>query len=421
MKPETTGNKGATWPAVLLSLCILALAGCQGGAAKREVYAEYIVPPRVVADVSSLERMRIDAPKVAVNGSYPGKPQELSVLFEESLRERLDAKISRERFFEVADEIYDNDQGLTRIRQIMLDSRHGYDVKPAGAGKSALIKARAEVSLVRQEGVDTIATQLVTLPYVVQYADDKWRTPYAAANYGAQQTRTVTSKVPFIVVRAKANLTVAVLDTKGRKVYERGFKDLSYEKKVGGDAEAAAEPTVIEIVASLFDAPLRDVVADISPHKVTRAVAVNSGGDATAIALIRATAFSEAYKRLTELLETREAGLKKAAKTAREESAPQLAAAKSEAEKKALQAELAADLAKERKPLSADYENLAIACEAMGQWGEALDNYRLSAEADPGNATAAASLARVKQLAGQAGNLGLELKKSYDEQQHKER
>jgi|GEM_PF-5382966 len=120
MKPETTGNKGATWPAVLLSLCILALAGCQGGAAKREVYAEYIVPPRVVADVSSLERMRIDAPEVAVNGSYPGKPQELSVLFEESLRERLDAKISRERFFEVADEIYDNDQGLTRIRQIML-------------------------------------------------------------------------------------------------------------------------------------------------------------------------------------------------------------------------------------------------------------------------------------------------------------
>ena len=45
----------------------------------------------------------------------------------------------------------------------------------------------------------------------------------------------------------------------------------------------------------------------------------------------------------------------------------------------------------------------------------------LAAEADPGNSSAKASLDRVKQLSAQAGNLGMELKKGYDEQLHKER
>lgn len=403
-----------------LALCLMLLLGCQN-AAKRQIYADYIVPPRVVSDVSSLERMRIDTPKVTVNGAYPGKSKELSMLFEESLKDRLDAKISRERFFEVADEIYDNDQGLTRIRKIMLDSRHGYDVKPASAVKSARINAKADVSLVRQEGVDTIATQLFTVPYVTRYATDEWHTPYAVPDTASQQVRTVTSKVPYIVVRATANLLVTVLDTKGKKIYERSFSDLSYEKKVGGDAAAGAEPTVIEIVASLFDAPLADVVADISPHKVTRVVSVNPNGDATAIVLLRATAFSEAYGHLANILDAREKEFAVAAKEAEADMAPKLAAAKTEEEKAKLQAELDEELAAERKGLAADYENLAIACEAMGQLGEAMDYYEQSSQDDTGNKTARESLLRVRELAAQSEQLSVDRKKGYDEKNNKER
>jgi glycogen debranching enzyme len=171
------------------------------------------------------------------------------------------------------------------------------------------------------------------------------------------------------------------------------------------------------------------VVKDISPHNVERTLYVNEAGDPTAVALIKATAFSEAYKRLCQVLEEnaaeykREAGeiKKDFAEQIKEAQAAELAPEELETQVKTLRAEEKGALLAAGLFRSPDFENMAIVCEAMGITDEALDFYGLAAGADPGNSAAASALARVSKLADKVVIFKDKINGGYEEEENKER
>ncbi|WP_462323688.1 hypothetical protein [Desulfoplanes sp.] len=419
--------KSNLYPGVVITavlVCLGLLGGCQQ-AQKRSLMAKYIVPPDVVRDVSSIQNLAIAPPRVVLSGRY-GKRSELRPVFVNCLNQRLASGIYRERFFNVQDEIHGNARGLGRLDKTFAKA-HGYSIKPARLIRRAEIRTRANVSLTRSTGKDRMVTSLASIPYSVQYSDDG--VPYSVPNYDGQVVEEHVSQVPFVKITAKGDLRVEVRDNQGRVVYEKTFKNLSFEKKVGGDNPAEALPTVLEIASSLFDASIAEVVRDISPHKVERTLYVNEDGDPTAVALIKATAFSEAYKRLSFVLEENGAAYAREAKEIKEDFAEKIQAAQAADAGSPAPGTLLETLRMEKKTAlleaglfrSPDFENMAIVCEAMGITNEALDFYKMAAGADPANSAAASALARVSKLADKVLTLPGQIKGVYEEEENKER
>jgi tetratricopeptide (TPR) repeat protein len=185
----------------------------------------------------------------------------------------------------------------------------------------------------------------------------------------------------------------------------------------------------LEIASSLFDPSIRTVVRDISPHKVERELFVNEDGDETAVVLLKATAFSEAYRRLSEVTERNQKEYNKRAAEIKKDFEEQLKETREsgtsgeeiEAQVATLRQQLQADLVDAGRFRSPDYEDMAIACEVMGLSDEALEFYELAASADPENASAGASLARIKSLADKALKCPGKARNIYEEEENKER
>jgi hypothetical protein len=405
-------------------ICLGLIGGCQQ-AQKRSLTARYIVPPEVVRDVSSIQNLAIARPRVSLSGNY-GKSSELATVFASCLDQRLTSGIYQERFFNVQDEIHGNTQGLRSLDRTFSHA-HGYSIKPARLSNRAEIRTWATLSLNRSTGTDRMVTSLTSIPYRIEYTDDG--VPYSAPNYDGKVVREQISQVGFVKIKAKGELRVQVRDTKGQSIYEKTFKNLTFEKKIGGDNPAEALPTVLEIASSLFDASIATVIKDISPHNVERTLYVNEEGDPTAVALIKATAFSEAYKRLCQVLDENAAAYKGEAIEIKEDfdlqikkaHASDLAPEELEALIKSLRMEEKTALLAAGRFRSPDFEDMAIVCEAMGITDEALDFYGLAAEADPENSAAASALARVTKLADKVVTFQHTINGGYEEAENKER
>ncbi|MFA7065141.1 MAG: hypothetical protein WC177_06625 [Bacilli bacterium] len=405
--------------------CLCLLAGCQQGT-KRSLVASYIVPPDVVSDVSSLQNMAIVSPVVKLTGNYARNRDRLVPVFTNCLNQRLSAGIYKERFFNVQDDIHGNRKGLQSLDATFAQS-HGYSIKPARIISRASIKTWANIALTKTTGKDTIVTPLASVPYVITYSDKG--VPHSSPNYDAKVVQKHVSHVPFTHITAKGDLLVRVYDTVGKQVYEKRFTDLKYDTKLGGDRQADALPTVLEIASSLFDPSIKRVVRDISPHKVERELFANEKGDETAVVLLKATAFSEAYKRLSDVTEKNQKEYNDKATKIKNDFAAQIkdikASGKAQEEielaVKALQDELRIILLDTGRFRSPDYENMAIACETMGITDESLEFYELAASADPDNTSAGVSLARIKSLADKALKCPGTAKNTYEEEENKER
>jgi hypothetical protein len=415
------------WPGIVIAIvliCLGMMGGCQQ-APKRSLEASYIVPPRVVGDVSSIRYMTIATPRVSLTGNY-GKGSQLAPVFVNCLNQRLISGIYKERFFNVQDEIHGNTKGLQHLDKTMAKG-HGYSIKPARMMNRAEIATRATISLTRTRGQDRMVTPLASIPYDVQYSDDG--VPYSVPDYDAQVIQEHVSLVPFVQIVAKGNLQVEVRDAHKQLVYAKEFKDLTFVRKIGGENPVEALPTVLEMASSLFDAPIAQVVRDISPHKVNRTLYVNEEGDPTAVALIKATAFSEAYKRLSQVLEEHSAHYQQKIAGIKEDFSRQREKIRMGVEDPREQEILLDELGTQEKTAlvdagrfrSPDLENMAIVCEAMGITNEALDMYARAVDADPDNSQAASSLTRVNKLASKALSLQDQIPGRYQEEENKER
>ena len=411
-------------------LLFLLNSGC---APPRKIYAKYTLPPSGVADFVHLKNAQIETPSVEIRGNF--NPQTQKIAMQNYIRERLAALIYKERFYSVGDDIYRNVKGEGQLQQV-LRGQHGYDLIHSYKPKTSKIMAKAVVNIKRRSGVDLIETHLVNQPYKTEYRKNKegYSIPHAVPDHDRKSVRKRQDKVPYIEISAIGQLNITVFGKNGEKRYERLFNGLKFHKKVGGSGDIAAVPTSLEIAASLFNDSIVATVKDISPHTETRLLEVNEDGDKTALVLIKATAFSEAVRRLDEVIEQNEAeyqALKaKTEEKYRCEVEEIKASSKEPLKKKAAIEKLVMvkneELAKERAPLSPDYENYALCMEVMGYLDDAIECFEKAYEMDQSNQTAKNAYDRVAALREKTKGMpriGEKLKSRHDykEKEHKGR
>ena len=424
-RPQQFGIFSAT-----VILLLLLNSGC---APPRKIYAKYTLPPSGVADFLPLKNAQIEKPSVEIRGNFNTQAQKAAM--QNYIRERLAGLIYKERFYNVSDDIYRNITGESQLQQV-LRGHHGYDLIHSYKPKTSKIMAKAVVNIERKTGEDLIETQLVNQPYKTEYRKNKegYSVPHAVPNYDRKSVRKRQDRVPYIKISATAQLNITIFGKNGEKRYERLFKNLKFHKKVGGSGDIAAVPTSLEIAASLFNDSIVATVKDISPHTETRLLEVNVDGDKTAVVLIKATAFSEAVRRLDKVIEQNEAEYQAMKRKIEEEYQREVeeikASSKEPLKKKAaiekLEREKTEELAKERAPLSPDYENYALCMEVMGYLDDAIECFEKAHEADQDNQTAKDAHNRVLALREKAKGMpraGEKMKRRHDykQKEHKER
>lgn len=407
-----------------LLVSVAAFAGCKQGATKRALMAEYVVPPKAVSDISSIRYMAIPTPKVSVSGNYKARRDGMSTSIANHLRHRMEAAIYAERFMEVADEVHSSSRGVGIVRSKML--AHNYHVPGPRIYKNANIRMYANINVTEHRGTDEMSTMLFSYKYDIKRSDDEWGTPYSEINSDRTKSRTVKSRVPYVTVNATGNLKVDVFNNRGQKVYTRTFDKLSFSRKVGGKEGVGALPTIFEISSAMFDKPVADVVAAISPHTVKRELKLNDGGDTTALVLIRSGAYAEAYARLLDVMDANEEKYLKKKDAIDKDFAETLAKLKADGAAddliKAAKADRRAEIVAAGIDRLPDLFNMAVLCEIMGRLGEAVDFWGLASEANPDDSAIAKTLARVKGLAGKAAAVDAAIKKkgTFDEGKIKE-
>jgi tetratricopeptide (TPR) repeat protein len=412
-----TRRRGFRLAILLAALGVLCASGC--APKKRAVYANYILPPNAVTDVSTIENLDISPPQIDLSGNYKSK-RNVRNLLASVLEESFENQLYDNGFIKARDDIYDDAQGLAQVRKQLQASRHGYDVQGARVMKTAKLHTSAHVDLHRVRGVDVVQTPLVTQPYTIKTT--KNGVPISVPDPKRRRVRVVKSKVPFILVEAKGSLRVTLQDVHGKTVYSKMFDDLSYQQKVGGNAQPGAEPTLSEIALGLFGKSVDQVVKDISPHKEIHVLQVNEKGDATAVALMKATAFSEAYNRLALVITEHEKQYEAEVIEINKDYDEQMAEAETDEQIVELEGEKKAQLLDASRFLSPDYENMAIVNEIMGDVSMALDLYQQAVEADPENVSAKQSLARAQLFIEESQQLDINKKAhEYHEKLYKER
>ena len=384
---------------VCLALMILTAAGCSNK--KRMVYAEYIMPPIAISDVTSIEKINIVKPKISLSGISRKKFRDINNVFSNAIVNDFSSKLYYNGYLKPADEVYGDINGLKYVRTELANSKHGYDVKIVKERKHANLKVTADIKFSRTKGMDTINVTLVNQTYSIA-TNDKG-VPFAQPNKPTKQI--ITKKIPYIEVKAKGRIVCSLYDFSGKKIYSRNFNDLEFENKAGGNAGSNAEDPYLVIAQNLFNDAISKVVKDISPHRETRSLTVNEKGDSSAVALIKGTAFFDAMDRLGSITD-------KEQETIEKESAEinskydELIEKTEDAEKKAaLEQERTQDLIAATKDSSPDYENMAIILEIIGDRSEALEYYKMAAKFDPENINANKAVLRVKEMVDASNKL----------------
>lgn len=378
---------------LFLTVILLTMTGCKS---KRMVYADYVMPPKVITDVSQIKLMTIAKPSISLSAKGLRKRAQRDVkdVFANTIVNDISSQLYYCGYVKTTDNIYGNIHGLKTVASTLARSKHGYDVKLIPANRSAKMVFKTKLYYERTKGRDKINTVLNTINYTTKYNDNG--VPYAAVS--SHSSKVVTSRVSYINVKVKGSLTCTIYDHRGKKLYSRTFDDLEFENKSGGDSGSKAEPPYPEIAQSVFRETINKIASDISPHKETRALVVNSKGDSSVVTLIKGTAFSDAYEKLSKIIDKEEESIEKKSAEINTEY-DQLIAEEADAEKKAaLEVERKNELISANSEFSPDYENMGIILEILGDRNEALEYYTIAAELDPENTSAKDSSERVAKM-----------------------
>ena len=130
---------------------------------------------------------------------------------------------------------------------------------------------------------------------------------------------------------------------------EKDFPDLSYSFKTSETSHGSV-PTNAEIIAKMILPAIEEITKDISPHKENRVLQINTKGSEKAVLLLRSLALTEAIRSLDELKDDKS---------------------------------------------SADYENLGVAYEAIGEYLDTQNAFQKASEMDPASVFAAQCKKRI--------------------------
>lgn len=400
MKKDLRKRRVSRWPLpgalIMISYCL----ACLGCAPPREVYVSYTLPPRQAIELKGGTAFQLAETELALRGDDASRAE--AAVFRTYLKDRFAALIYRENAHQVVDDFCATPEGSDNLQK-RVTLHQGISHLHCPPFEPVMVHLEGTVTIERERGIDHIQTELFTSHYQEVIQTKKDGTQKVEIKNLKTTSRPHVDSIPFETLTATGYLRCTLKTGDGRVLYQKAFQNLHFSAKAGGSSAPGALPTSTETAARLFNGPLVALVKDISPHTEHRKLVVNEKGDPLSVALMKATAFSEAMTRLDLVILEREEGIAEIAKQRKEElqgkiqeihgssKPPEAKAADVEKAQKAVEE----DLRKARSPLSPDYHNYAIGFEVDGDWGNALTYYQKAWEADPANADAKASFDRL--------------------------
>ncbi len=333
------------------------MAGC----GTEKITVDYVMPARAIADISKVNVAAINV-EANVRGGLAGDNKRNAGLVKQLLAMRL----YKEGYYQVADDLWSNPNGASELEKMIKekDAGHGYATLAAmGQGsEKVVIDLTLDLELDSRPVQKNMAFTLTTTPYMNAVKKDKKTgklvevldrdgVPVRVPDGKNAQIQRVNQPVTVYELVANGTLKAKFKGVKGKDApakYENTFTITVPE----ADRFDSAKPSQLKALAAVVTPAVNGVVADISPYKESRELVVTDDGDERVVYLLNAKAFPEVVTVVEEL-------------------------------------------EKNGKATFADFENLGIAFEAMGEFFNARDAYAKAEKTKPDSATARAGSRRV--------------------------
>ena len=389
----------------IIPAAVFLFTGC--AQQKSEVYASFLMPPKEIKNINDVKNINININKIKVTGLSNRKATKDVA---NMIKGKLSALVYKEQFLEVEDDIL-NKKYINNFNKNTYNV-HGYGKFTKDAKKTSQLSIDVKININKTKGNKKVITKLYTQNYKTVYRGKKFPRPVGVPS-GRAIVNNLSTIVPFVNYVATADISVKLSNANKKVIYTRTFPNLSLEKKLGGTSKEVIElPTDLSIVSELITDKLRAIVFDLSPHKESRKLVLNEAGDLSVIALMKATAFSEAHQKLDSLINKAQVNIEKEEKLLKAELALSLKKAKDQKAKDQLTKSYNDKIKNLSKPFAADYENMGILMEIFGDLEDSNNWYSQAAEADSANKTAQLSATRVSKVFNDQKSLKKMMKKS---------
>lgn len=327
------------------------LAVFLGGCATEKITVDYVMPAKAVKDVSKVNVVAIKV-NAKVKGNLAGDQKRNAGLVKQLLAMRL----YKEGFYQVTDDIWSDVDKAEALAKLMYakNPNHGYGESFLAGGQTkgkVVLELDLDLALDSKPVQKEMSFTLSTIPYKPNQVKPG-EMPTSSPDAKATVVQNVKKPVSVFEVVAKGSLKAKFVGINGKKVPEAYAN--SFEIKMPeADRFDSAQPSQLKALAAAVTPAINGIVADISPYKESRELVAIEGGDERVVHLLNAKAFAEVVTVVEQLAVTGKANF-------------------------------------------ADYENMGIAQEAMGEFNAAKFSYQAAVKANPESITAKAGVKRVE-------------------------
>lgn len=333
---------------VSFGLSLLFFVGC----ATPTLHVSYLVPPEKIVDINSIDVIKVNTSANLTGNAFVNTSNEDYI--NGLISSRINARLTQTGYFKTIDSVWGDVDGVSSLSKIIESKNHahGYSNFTTDSEiKAAKLNIKIEADVKKSKYRKTSTYYLYTTPYIKEYDGKK---PISKPDYDnrIEKSQSYTGEVEEIV--GSATIYVEIIDKNGVKVYERDFDNLKYECNVGMSNQKSL-PTGLNVVGEMLIPVVEEVIKDIAPHKEIKTPVINEEGDERVILLLNAQAFSDAI----EMLEN-------------------------------------PNLIKELK--IADYENLALAYEVIGDLFSAKYNFEKALEIDSASVISIDGIERINSI-----------------------
>ena len=306
---------------------IVLAAGC----AAETITAEYVMPPNAVREIKTIDTMELITNVKSTDNSAQNTDRSYVAGI---LNQRVAARFCQEGFFRTTDFVWGNPDGTAKMSTVVLGpgNMHGYARHATDpVAKRAKLYLTLNVNVTSGKAIKKQAFVLKDIPFEQTKVG---RVPVGKPILSRARVQNVSVPVESYMIRANGSLAVKLVNKNGATVYTKDFKNLHSSFEIGMSKHAPL-PTKSAVIMEMLVPVIETIIADLSPHKEKRALVINEDGDEKGCLLLKAQAFTEAITVLEDILADE----------------------------------------KTKKKNSADYENLGLAYEIIGDYNAAKENF----------------------------------------------
>lgn len=321
-----TMNKGLQ--IVGAAFVLLLAAGCS----TEVLTAEYIMPPNMISDVKSIDVIEI-VPEITLSGNAFENKDKAFVAG--ALQQSMASRLCQGGYIKTVDYVWGNPDGASDMEDVLArkEHMHGYTRHATDP-----VSSRAKLEMKLKAAVNTSTAKQnvsITLQDVPYKEGRNGRVPTSSPDTARIVTEKVSVPMDVFSISGTGALSVTLTDKSGNVVYEKEFPSLESSFSTS-TTNHGAPPTSLEVISTMILPAIETIAADISPHKENRTLQINEDGSKESVLLLKAMAFTEAIS--------------------------------------------AIDNIEDDKKSAADYENLGVAYEVIGDYDSAKEFYEAALE-----------------------------------------